>query len=115
MIAPTWYVDLSSALFVVGGTCMWITSILLIRQALTSNRWQIFWAWPPVIALAVGLPVFFSTTHFLLYSIGRDGHLPDWIDRRTWFYETLPIIAGVGMIILFVLGITGNLKGRNHV
>lgn len=100
---------LSTCVFAIGGLCAWILGLMLVSRTVANIRWKILSTWPPQTAFAVGLPVMLATTHLMLYDASQYGWLPGWIERGSFLYEMLPLLAGVGLIVLFILAVTGQL------
>ena len=100
---------LSTCVFAIGGLCAWVLGLMLVSRAVSKTRWKSAHPWPPQTAFAVGLPVMLATTHLMLYDASQYGWLPGWIDRGSFLYELLPLLAGVGLIVLFILAVTGQL------
>lgn len=100
---------LSTCVFAIGGLCAWILGLMLVSRTVANIRWKILSTWPPQTAFAVGLPVMLATTHLMLYDASQYVQLPGWIERGSFLYEMLPLLAGVGLIVLFILAVTGQL------
>lgn len=101
--------DISTLVFALGGFLAWVLGLMLVSRAVSRTRWKMLSTWPPQTAFAVGLPVMLATTHLMLYDASQYGWLPGWIDRGSFLYELLPLLAGVGLIVLFILAVTGQL------